>query len=165
MGMFLFILLSLLCIGAVLGMILSRNPAYSALFVVLAFAGTAGLFGLLDAPFIAVVQIIIYAGAIMVLFVFVIMMIDIKSGIPAEKKKGTLYAAGALGIFLLAELLFSAARALGFLNTPPQASAGSTADLGEMLFTKYLYPFEITSLLIIAALAGAMILSKKKANP
>jgi len=162
MGMFLFFLLSLLCTGAVLGMIISRNPAYSALFVVLAFAGTAGLFGLMDAPFIAVVQIIIYAGAILVLFVFVIMMVDIKQGLPPEKKKGAALAAGFLGIFLLGELILSVGRAWRFLQKAPEISPGSTADLGELLFTRYLYPFEITSLLIIAALAGAVILSRKR---
>lgn len=162
MGMFLFFLLSVLCVGAVLGMILSRNPAYSALFVVLAFAGTAGLFGLLDAPFIAVVQIIIYAGAILVLFVFVIMMIDVRQEILPEKRRNLRWAAGGLGIFLLAEMVLSVGRAARHLQEIPDASAGSTRDLGEMLFTRYLYPFEITSLLIIAALTGAVIISKKK---
>ena len=87
MGYFLFFLLAALTVGAVLGMIISKNQAYNAIFLILAFACMGGLFALLEAPFIAVVQIIIYAGAIMVLFVFVVMMINVRSGIPAEKKE------------------------------------------------------------------------------
>jgi NADH-quinone oxidoreductase subunit J len=162
MGMFLFILLAVICISAVLGMIFSRNPAYSALFVVLAFAGTAGLFGMLDAPFIAVVQIIIYAGAIMVLFVFVIMMIDVRKGFPPEKKKAAQWAALGLGLLLLFELFLSLGRAFNLMGTASGSPAGSPSDLGEKLFTDYLYPFEITSLLIIAALVGAVVLVKKE---
>jgi len=162
MDLFLFFLLSVVCIGAVLGMILSKNQAYSALFVVLVFACTAGFFALLGAPFIAVVQIIIYAGAILVLFIFVIMMVDIDAGLSPEKKKGTLYLAGLLGAILLIELLIALKVVFAPLGTVGGSSSGSPADLGHLLFTKYLYPFEITSILIIAALVGAIVLVKKR---
>ena len=162
MDLFLFLLLSLVCVGAVLGMILSKNQAYSALFVVLAFSGTAGLFALLDAPFIAVVQIIIYAGAILVLFIFVIMMVDIDAELAPEKKKGTLYLAGLLGAILLIELLVALKVVFTPLGTVGSSSSGSPTDLGHLLFTKFLYPFEITSILIIAALVGAIVLVKKR---
>ncbi|MBN2409559.1 MAG: NADH-quinone oxidoreductase subunit J [Candidatus Aminicenantes bacterium] len=162
MAGFLFFLLAAVCIGSVLGMILSRNQAHNALFLVLAFAGLGGLFGLLDAPFIAAVQIIIYAGAIMVLFIFVIMMINLERGISPEKKKWTLGLAGVLAVFLLIELVLSIRGAWVDLGTTGGESIGRPAELGRLLFTDYLYPFEITSILIIAALVGAIVLAKRK---
>jgi NADH-quinone oxidoreductase subunit J len=162
MDLFLFIILSVVCIGAVLGMILSKNQAYSALYVVLVFACTAGFFALLSAPFIAVVQIIIYAGAILVLFIFVIMMVDIDVGLTPEKKKGTLYLAALLGAILLIEVLIALKAAFPTLGAVESSTGGSPSELGYLLFTKYLYPFEITSILIIAALVGAIVLVKKR---
>ncbi|MGB7294632.1 MAG: NADH-quinone oxidoreductase subunit J [Candidatus Aminicenantales bacterium] len=162
MGYFLFFLLATVCVGSVLGMIFSRNQAHNALFLVLAFACLGGLFGLLDAPFIAAVQIIIYAGAIMVLFIFVIMMINLEQGIAPERKKWTLGLAGVLAVFLLIELVLSIRGAWVDLGTTGGESVGSPTELGRLLFTDYLYPFEITSILIIAALVGAIVLVKRK---
>lgn len=164
MGYFLFFLLAAICVGAVLGMIISKNQAYSALFLVLAFASMGGLFGLLNAPFIAVVQIIIYAGAIMVLFVFVIMMINVREGLPPEKKKWVFGASSVLAIILFLEIILAASGRLSSLSGPEISDIGNPTDLGRLLFTRYLYPFEITSILIIAALVGALVLLKKKAN-
>ncbi len=161
MGYFLFFLLAALCIGSVLGMIISKNQAYNALFLIVAFASLGGLFGLLEAPFIAVVQIIIYAGAIMVLFIFVIMMINIRTGIPPEKKKWTLYLSLGLGLVLIIELIVAIKAAFTLPISTETLEAGPVS-LGRLLFTKYLYPFEITSILIIAALVGAIVLVKKK---
>lgn len=162
MGQFLFFLLAILCVGSVLAMIIVRDQAYNALLLVLAFASLGGLFGLLDAPFIAVVQIIIYAGAILVLFIFVIMMINLRRGLPPEKKKWTLYLSFGLAVVLVVELIFAAKGALSVLVTSPMEKMGGPSELGHLLFTKYLYPFEITSILIIAALVGAIVLVKKK---
>lgn len=161
MGYFLFFLFAVLCLGSVLGMIISKNQAYNALFLILAFACLGGVFGLLDAPFIAVVQIIIYAGAIMVLFIFVIMMVNIRQGIPAEKKKWTLYLSLVLAAVLIIELFLSIKGVFLFPGSNLQEEA-SPVNLGRLLFTKYLYPFEITSILIIAALVGSIVLVKKK---
>lgn len=162
MGHFLFFLLASLCVGSVLAMIIVRDQAYNALLLVLAFAAMGGLFGLLDAPFIAVVQIIIYAGAILVLFVFVIMMINLRRGLPPEKKKWTLYLSLGLAAVLIVELVFAARGALSLLERAPVEKIGGPSELGRLLFTRYLYPFEITSILIIAALVGAIVLVKKK---
>jgi len=159
MAIFLFFLLSSVCVGAVLGMILSKNQAYSALYLVLAFVCLGGLFGLLGAPFMAVVQIIIYAGAIMVLFIFVIMMINLHEGISREKKKWTIAFSVVLALVLLLELVLAAKGAS--LGQSPEGSV-SPKEIGQLLFTKYLYPFEITSVLIIAALVGAIVLVKKR---
>lgn len=161
MGYFLFFLLAALCVSSVLGMIISKNQAYNALFLILAFASLGGLFGLLEAPFIAVVQIIIYAGAIMVLFIFVIMMINVRTGFPPEKRKWTLFLSVGLAVVLIIELFFSLKAAFTLPVSTETLKAGPV-NLGRLLFTKYLYPFEITSILIIAALVGAIVLVKKK---
>lgn len=161
MAYFLFFLLSLIGIVSVIAMILSKNPAYSALFLIVTLVSTAGLFGLMQAPFIAIVQVIIYAGAIMVLFIFVIMMIDIKEGLPPEKKKRIRIPAAVVGIILAVELFIALKSAL-FTKAPlVQENIGNPAAIGEILFTKYLYPFEITSVLIIGAMVGAIVLVKK----
>jgi len=159
MAHFLFFLLASVCVGSVLGMIISKNQAYNALFLIVCFACMGGVFALLDAPFIAVVQIIIYAGAIMILFIFVIMMIDVRYGIPPEKKKWTLYFSLVLGVILIVELILSFKGAFSLMGSTEKASP---TDLGRLLFTEYLYPFEITSILIIAAIVGAIVLVKKK---
>jgi NADH-quinone oxidoreductase subunit J len=162
MAVFLFALLSITCIGSILGMILFKNQAYCALFLILAFVCTGGLFGLMNAPFIAVVQIIIYAGAIMVLFIFVIMMIDIRQGLTPEKKRWIIYPSLGIGLILVIELIFVLNRIQCLSGTNVSETVGSPKILGKILFTKYLYPFEITSVLIIAALVGAIVLVKDK---
>jgi len=159
MAIIVFFALAITCTLSVLGMIFSRNQGTSALLLVLAFAGLGGLFGLLGAPFLAVVQIIIYAGAIMVLFVFVIMMIDMRQGIASERRKGVIVLACVLALVLLAELVFAAGGATGGDVAGP---AVSPTGLGRLLFTTYAYPFELTSVLILAALVGAIVLVKKR---
>jgi len=155
-----FIVLSVLCIGSVAAMIVSRNQAHNALFLVLAFASLGGLFGLLDAPFAAVAQVLVYAGAIMVLFLFAIMMFNLRQPAPSERPTVKIVLTSVLGLVLLAELGVAASRALakGGAGGP----SGDLSDLGRLLFTEYLYAFEITSLLILAALVGALALAGKK---
>lgn len=157
----LFIAFSAVAIGSVLGMILSRNPAHAALWLVPAFTALGGLFGLLGAPFAAAVQVIIYAGAIMVLFLFVLMTIDVKTGLPRERRKAALAAAAGLALLLLVEIGLAAR---GLLLSPRAANAAAVkpAALGRLLFERYIYPFEITSLLIMAALVGAVVLVRKR---
>jgi len=155
-----FFALAVTCTGSVLGMIFSRNQATSALFLVLAFAALGGVFGLLGAPFLGVVQVIIYAGAIMVLFIFVIMMIDMGQGIAREKKRWVIVLACGMALVLLGELAFAAR---GAWPGPAVEGAGVTpTELGRLLFTTYAYPFELTSILVLAALAGAIVLVKKR---
>ncbi len=162
MGLILFFFLATVCIAGVLGMIITRNQAYSALCLVLAFAALGGLFGLLDAPFVAAVQIIIYAGAIMVLFIFVIMLVNLEQGIPPERKKWNGVLAAVLAVVLHAELLVAVQGTLFELGRPAGGMIGRPVTLGRLLFTEYLYPFEITSILIVAALVGAIVLAKKE---
>jgi NADH-quinone oxidoreductase subunit J len=143
-------------------MIISKDQAYNALFLIVAFVCMGGLFGLLEAPFIAAVQIIIYAGAIMILFIFVVMMINLRKGVGPEKKKWTMYFAVVIGAVLVVELALTVKGALEPVSSAALEKLGSPTDLGRLLFTKYLYPFEITSILIIAALVGAIVLVKKR---
>jgi NADH-quinone oxidoreductase subunit J len=162
MAHFLFFLLAIVSIAAVLGMIISKDQAYNALFLILAFVCMGGLFALLEAPFIAAVQIIIYAGAIMILFIFVVMMINLRKGLEPEKKRWTRIFAVVVAVVLVVELILTVKGALEPISSSATESIGSPTDLGRLLFTKYLYPFEITSILIIAALVGAIVLVKKR---
>jgi len=162
MALLLFFILAILSAGGVVGMIVSRDRAHSVLFLVLAFAALGGVFGLLDAPFVAAVQVLIYAGAIMVLFVFVIMMTDQRYGRGIEKKKSVGILAGVLAITLFAELLLAVRGILPGMGNASPVGGADTAGLGSLLFEKYLYPLEITSILIIAALTGAISLAGKK---
>ncbi len=162
MALIIFVILSALCVGAVAAMIVSRNQAYSALFLVLAFASLGGVFGLLDAPFVAAVQVLVYAGAIMVLFLFAIMMFNLRQPAPQGRKRLRSFLGAALAVILLAELLLAAKRALGGGGAGAVSQGGDIAQLGRLLFSDYLYAFEITSLLILAALVGALALAGKK---
>jgi NADH-quinone oxidoreductase subunit J len=157
-----FFILAACCLGSVLAMILSKNPSYAALWLVLAFASLGGLFGLLGAPFMAVVQVIIYAGAIMVLFVFLIMMVHPHAGAAVEKRKWPAVAGVLLGVVLAVELALAVRSAL--LSPAGEGIAVAPKDIGRLLLTKYLYPFEITSILIIAALVGSIALAQKREN-
>jgi len=162
MAWIVFSLLSFLCIGSVAAMIVSRNQAHNALFLVLSFASLGGLFGLLDAPFAAVVQVLIYAGAIMVLFLFAIMMFNLRAVLTPERKKIRIVLTAGLGMVLLAELLVAGRKVVLGGGAAAPAAGGDPARLGQLLFSDYLYPFEITSLLILAALVGALALAGKK---
>ncbi len=163
MALFLFILLSTVSVASVVAMIVSKNQAHNALFLVVCFSSLGGVFGLLEAPFVAVVQIIVYAGAIMVLFVFTIMMINLEEGFSPERKKRIVLFSGVLAAVLLAELVLAFWKSLSIGPLGGRsAGAGSPQELGHLLFTEYLYPFEITSLLLIAALVGGLTLARKE---
>jgi len=162
MALIIFIFLSALCVGAVVAMIVSRNQAHNALFLVLAFASLGGIFGLVDAPFAAVVQVLVYAGAIMVLFLFAIMMFNLRRPEPPERKRLRAILGAVLAVILLAELLLAGRRALGSFGGGAVPPGRDIAHLGKLLFSDYLYAFEITSLLILAALVGALALAGRK---
>ncbi len=141
---------------------LSRNPVTSAMCLVLCIVSMAGLFVLLHAFFLAAVQILVYAGAVMVLFLFVIMLLDLKE---EEHRKIKLFglAAGAVSVGAVATILLR----LIWVGKPGAqlASAtleGETKPLGNILFTQYALPFEILSLLLLVAMVGVILLSKKE---
>ncbi len=140
----------------------SRNPITSAMFLVLTIVCMAGLFVLLHAFFLAAVQILVYAGAVIVLFLFVIMLLDLKE---EERRKVKVISAG-LGTLSVGAIAFLVGRSiLTYGKTLPHNELsldGSTAALGKKLFTDYLLPFEILSLLLLVAMVGAILLSKKE---
>jgi NADH-quinone oxidoreductase subunit J len=148
-----------------------RNPVYSLISLVGAFFGLCGLYVLLEAPFLAVVQIIVYAGAIMVLFLFVVMVLNVPREDAAEwDRSHPLYrpmavrVGGALAVLLALEIVWALSRtsgiAMGVGEERPAVS--SVAELGRVLFTDYMFAFEVTSILIIAAMVGAVVLARKR---
>ena len=162
-----FLILALISISTALGMLLSRNAVYSALFLVLNFITVAVFYLLLGAPFIAMAQVTVYAGAIMVLFLFVIMLLGAESLPEAQVLPWQKPLAGALAVALAIEATFiflTRARPIGDVSQP-DASMNMSANLkalGETLFTQYLLPFEVTSILLLVAMVGAIVLVRKE---
>jgi NADH-quinone oxidoreductase subunit J len=157
-------------IGSLL-VVLQKNPVYSVLSLIAAFFGLAGLYVLLEAPFVAVVQIIIYAGAIMVLFLFVVMLLNVPREDAAEwDRSHPLYRpmavriGGVLALLLALELGWALSRATGLSGVigEERAAVSSVAELGRVLFTEYMFAFEVTSILIIASMVGAVVLARKR---
>jgi len=148
--------------------ILRKNPVHSALFLVLTFFCLAGLYLLLQAQFIAAVQIIVYAGAIMVLFIFVIMLLNLDNEVASESGHGVQKFWAMLLCIVLAVSFVSIMTARVFTGEkgdfPPGVvnTVGNSEVIGKLLFTEYLLPFEIASVLLLAAILGAIILAKKK---
>ena len=164
--------IALIALGAVsiasaLGLLLSRNAIYAALFLVLNFGVGAVIYLMFNAPFLAVTQIAVYAGAIMVLFVFVIMLLGAERLAPAENPPGLAYQRP-LAIILGVALLAIAAWAL--LVRPQEAAPvpatpmvdSSPAAIGTLLFGPYLLPLQVVALLLLAAMVGAVVLSRKE---
>src|SRR5689334_22083065 len=154
---------TLICALMVIGNPFSRNPVTSAMFLVLTIASLAGLFVLLHAFFLAAVQVLVYAGAVMVLFLFVIMLLDLKAE-EREKVKGITLAAGLVAVgAILAIFLVSLLPQNSPLN-PDKAPnlEGGTIELVKLLFTQYLLPFEIVSVLLLVAMVGVVLLSKRE---
>ena len=144
-----------------LGVIASRNPVNSAMFLVLLFFFMAGLFVLLEAFFLAAVQILVYAGAVMVVFLFVIMLLDIKA---SERRKFRMLAV--LGGFGVAGAFAWELRIILGRPVPPLATSGEfhggLKDVVTPLFANYMLPFEVTALLLLVAMIGVVLLSKKE---
>lgn len=157
---YIFAALTLGCGSLVVANPFSRNPVTSAMFLVLTIISMAGLFVLLHAFFLAAVQILVYAGAVIVLFLFVIMLLDLKAEVLRRIKiygvlAGTVAVGAILTIFLksLGATLFST-------DVQPTVEGG-TSELGKVLFTNYVLPFEVVSVLLLVAMVGVILLSKK----
>jgi NADH-quinone oxidoreductase subunit J len=163
----LFLVLALIAIATALGMLLSRNAVYSALFLVLNFATVAVFYLLLGAPFIAMAQITVYAGAIMVLFLFVIMLLGAESLAPSQALPWQRPLAVILAFALVVEagyLLLVRGAMVGEIVQPDAATNAVQAiqDLGLTLFNQYLLPFEVTSIVLLVAMVGAIVLTKQE---
>ena len=157
-----FLVVALISVASALGLLLSKNAIYAAMFLILNMVSLAVIYLLLNAPFIAAVQVAVYAGAIMVLFVFVIMLLGAEKLNAPETRPGLKWQqplALALGVALAFQALY-VVFARGITAPANVVEAGPLA-IGRLLFTTYLFPFEVASILLLAAMVGAVVLTKK----
>jgi NADH-quinone oxidoreductase subunit J len=158
-----FVALTAVAVGSALTVIVHRNPIYSAIALVVTFLCLGGYYILLQAQLVAAVHVIVYAGAIMVLFLFVIMLLDVRREEGSRLRVGgvqlTLGTAAGTALLLL---LWAAMAAAPGGGPPPPLPKGNTQAVGYLLFTRYLLPFELTSLILLVAMVGALILAKRK---
>ncbi len=163
-----FILLALVTFFSALMVITRKNPVTSILYLILTFFCFAGFYVLLGAQFLAAVQIIVYAGAVMVLFLFVVMMLNLRTPEENEGKSVVWKSLGfivgiGLGLVLLSYLASEPGPAFPPLSNSPEEFAMGRADfLGKSLFTEFVLPFEVAGVLLLAAVLGAVALAKKK---
>ena len=161
----LFYFLSAMAICCALGVILSRNPVKSVLFLIATFFAISGHYILMNAQFLAVVNVIVYAGAIMVLFLFVIMLMNLNADAEPQKSRVVQLAAvlsgGALFLVIIAALRTVDLNTSGNLVTG-DGEIGLIHHLGQVLFKEYVLPFELSSVLFLAAMVGAMVIGKKE---
>lgn len=162
-----FFILAGLAVGSALAMITARNLVHAVLWMVGNFVAVAVLFLMLQAPFLAVVQLIVYAGAIMVLFLFVVMLMGPQPVTLKERLAGQRWLAIPLVLVLLLALISVVATdsltGRPGLASAEQLGANNPQLLGELLYTKYLFPFEIVSVLLLVAMIGAVVLAKREA--
>ena len=157
---YVFAALTLLCAVLVVANPFSRSPVTSAMFLVLTIISMSGLFVLLHAFFLAAVQILVYAGAVMVLFLFVIMLLDLKE---EQRRKIKFFGlvAGLVSVGIVVSIFVKSLASVKTDAAPPTLE-GETYALGKLLFTQYTLPFEIVSVLLLVAMVGVILLSKKK---
>lgn len=164
MSTVIFIMTALVAVGAALGMVLSKSAVHSALFLILNFCSVAVLYLLLRAPFLAAVQVTVYAGAIMVLFLFVIMLLGAEKADLGEEPIGWQKPVGAvLGLVLLIEGGYVAYRGIKLQDSTAVQSTniGSPTTISSVLFSKYLLPFEVISILLLIAIVGTVVLTRR----
>lgn len=159
-----FYAMAILTLFGGLGTVLSKNPIYSIIYLILTFFSLSGLYILLNAQFVAVVNIIVYAGAIMVLFLFVVMFLNLRGEEEDVDDNKSMLRATIISISLGALLILG----VRFVNYPKvnpstfNSQIGLTENLGNLLYTKYALPFELVSILFLAAMAGAVLLGRKE---
>ena len=161
---FIFYFLSTVLIVAAVGVITARNPIHAALLLVLAFFTSSGIWLLLQAEFLAIALVLVYVGAVMVLFLFVVMMLDINLAKLREGFWRYLPMGGVVGLVLVVEMsmvILSRSGGFGDVPVPPSLPAGysNTKELGLLLYTEYVYPFEIASVILLVAIIAAIALT------
>lgn len=167
MEIYAFVLLSVLAITSALGMVLSKNTVNSALLLVLNLVSVSGFYLFLQAQFLALIQILVYAGAIMVLFLFVIMLLNVQEEETFFDKLRVKYIiAFLLGVVILGQILYSLG---GVTDLLPEISdemlvEGTVEALGDVLYTEFLFVFEMTAILLTAAVVGAIMIAQYKVN-
>jgi NADH-quinone oxidoreductase subunit J len=157
---YVFAFLTLACGVLVVANPFSRNPVTSAMFLVLTIISMAALFVLLHAFFLAAVQILVYAGAVIVLFLFVIMLLDLKEEQRRKIKKIGIVA-GLISVGTIVAIFLKSLHATNLNSHLSPVTEGDTASLGKLLFTQYVLPFEVVSVLLLVAMIGVILLSKK----
>ena len=164
MELYFFLFFAIVAVASAMAMILQRNPIYCVLLLIMVMISIAGLYLMLDAQFVAIIQVVVYAGAIMVLFLFVIMLLNL-----SREEGGTFRIQKPLAV-ILAALLFLPVAAMvmsyagGGTASPvdgAQAGFGEVEQIGSLLFTKYLLPVEIAAVLLLIAIVGAVVLTRK----
>jgi NADH-quinone oxidoreductase subunit J len=148
---------------AAISVVAQRTPVYSALSLIVVLCSLAVVYLLLGAQFIAVIQVIVYAGAIMVLFVFVIMLLNAGREAPSQRSRMARWLGAPLVIAFMAEVLLAVWQRFPVASARPAASLDAgPAAIGHLLFRSYVLPFEVTSILILVAILGAVVLAKKE---
>ncbi|MBE2289667.1 MAG: NADH-quinone oxidoreductase subunit J [Chitinophagaceae bacterium] len=158
----LFWVLSATAVGCALGVILSRNPVTSVLFLILTFFSISGHYLLMNAQFLAIVNIIVYAGAIMVLFLFVIMLMNLNADVEPQKGQLVQLAGVISGGVLFLVLLAAIKTAVPVTVDKTPIDIGLISNLGKVLFKDYVLPFEISSVLFLSSMVGAVVIGKKE---
>ena len=170
-GLFLFYLTAAVTIAGAMGVVSQPNPLYCVLSLIAAFLGLAGLYLSLSAEFIAIVQVVIYAGAIMVLFLFVVMLLDLRRDewiplrLPIQKFTGALIGVGLFAVIL--KVIFSGSVLTGAKGEFPAervSEIGNTQVLGKILLTDYLLPFQAMGVLLFVGIIGAVVLARRRAD-
>ncbi|MGY6562873.1 MAG: NADH-quinone oxidoreductase subunit J family protein [Luteibaculaceae bacterium] len=158
-----FLILSAFTLITALFVVFARNPMYSVLSLIACFFTIAGHYLMLNAQFLAIVHIIVYAGAIMVLFLFVVMLLNLNTVSEPQKATSVKFAGVIAGGLVYLTLLASVKSALpSIYELPERTTMGSVQEIGTKLFTDYLLPFEVTSVLFLSAMVGALLLAKKQ---
>ena len=158
-----FFLIAALAVGSALGLVLRRNAIHGALFLVMNLGSVAALYLMLGAEFLAVAQVIVYAGAIMVLFVFAIMvLIPGKEETGPDPRRPWRLVAVPVGVLLGLQLLVVVRALRGGVPAGAQPVPGSVEAIARLLFTQYLFPFELTSVLLLAAMVGVLLLARRR---
>lgn len=165
MSQYLFLTLAVISVATALLMVFSRNPVHSVLYLIATFFAIAGQYVLLNAQFLAIVHIIVYAGAIMVLFLFVLMLLNLNNATEPQKssawKVTGAIAAGSLLLVMVGALKGSTA---AVAQVAHKSDVGLVQNLGRVLFTDFVVPFEIAGILFLAAMVGAVLVGKRDAK-
>ena len=155
-----FFVLAFVAVGTAVSMLITRNAIYSALFLVLNFITVAVIYLMLGAPFIAISQVTVYAGSVVVLFLFVIMLLGAERMPGGEPLKWQRFIALPLGALLAVEFALQISRGATTMIDAPPSGYGAPAEIGKVLFTQYALPVEIVAVILLVAVVGAILLAK-----
>lgn len=160
-----FLIFAALAVASAIAVITLRNPVHSAFFLMVTFLNVAAIFVLLRSPFLAAVQVFVYVGAVMVLFLFVVMMLDIRKATMERFVQGKWrFLVIILGVVLVYEInkVFRRSSLAGQTISSERHLDGSVSEIGTVLFTDYILPFEVISIVLLVALIGAIVLGRKE---